>query len=98
MVWGAGSIYGELAEWRFQWWRRLERRWPESSPAPIVAVAGVRARAAAWFQCMGELVRGSVGLAVAPGARRRLKLERRRTVAARATTMADGGARVRRLA
>ena len=23
-VWRAGSIYGELAEWRIQWWRRLE--------------------------------------------------------------------------
>ena len=70
----------------------------EFAGSEVVAVAGVRARAAAWFQCMGELVRGSVGLAVAPGARRRLKLERRRTVAARAMTMADSGARVRRLA
>ena len=74
------------------------RGWTEFAGSEVVAVAGVRARAAAWFQCIGELVRGSVGLAVAPGARRRLKIERRRTVAARAMTMADGGARVRRLA
>ena len=83
--------------------RREQLRGEGGVAHPTVAVAearvaGVRAWAAAWFQCMGELVRGSVGLAVAPGARRRLKIERRRTVAARATTMADGGARVRRLA
>ena len=66
--------------------------------AATCAAVGVRASAGAWFQRTGELVRGCVGLVVAPRARRRHKLERRCTVAARATTMADGGAWVRRLA
>ena len=98
LFWRAGSSYGERVEWRIQWWRWRRLGWPELSTTSTDAVAGVRAWAAAWFQCMGELTRGCVGLAIAPGARQRLKLERRRTVAARAMTMADGGARVWRLA
>ena len=44
-VWRAGSIYGELAEWRIQWWRRLELGWPTEAPATSFAAAGARGRA-----------------------------------------------------
>ena len=44
-VWRAGSIYGELAEWRIQWWRRLEPGWPTEAPATSFAAAGARGRA-----------------------------------------------------
>ena len=41
------------------------RGWTEFAGSEVVAVAGVRARAVAWFQCMGELVRGTYVLYVA---------------------------------
>ena len=94
----AETTVEELRLARIQGGMQQQRGWPELTGAKLATAAEARASAGAWFQRTGELVRGCVGLVVAPGARRRHNLERRCTVAARATTMADGGARVRRLA
>ena len=86
--------YGFLAERRIQRDKRQQLGWPELTAASSFAAAGLRACVPAWFQCTRKLSRGCVGLDVAPRARRRHELEWRCTVAAGATTMVDGGARV----
>ena len=43
-VWRAGSIYGELAEWHIQWWRRMELGWPAGAPTTSFETAGARER------------------------------------------------------
>ena len=95
---GALGIYAGLGIARIHSWQRLELGWSESTGMELAAVAGVREHAGTRLRCTRGPTSGCVGLSVAPGVCRRLKLEWRRTVAVRASSMVDGGVRIRRLA